>query len=126
MEFNASGLVKHTLALISLKGLTGEEKDLEEVRSNGRAAREPPAAPAAFASTLEVGVASGTVYEVHELSLAMWGSWRPSTARPSPRRWRRSSCLSTAACSVLLGWDDAQVRTARCARRSGRRTQAAG
>ena len=53
MEYNASGLVKDELALISLKGLTGEERDLDEVRANGKAAREPPVAPAAFASTLE-------------------------------------------------------------------------
>ena len=60
MEYNASGLVKNYEALISLKGLTGEETDLREVRANGKAARAPPVAPAPFASTLEAGVASGT------------------------------------------------------------------
>merc|ERR1740130_1023094 len=59
MEFNASGLVKDSQALISLKGLTGKEEYLDEVCKNGKAAREPPVAPAAFASTLEAGVASG-------------------------------------------------------------------
>merc|ERR1719424_2414585 len=59
MEFNASGLVKDDTALISLKGLTGEEDNLDDVRENGKAAREPPVAPALFASTLEAGVASG-------------------------------------------------------------------
>ena len=59
MERNASGLVKRGSALISLKGLTGEETSLKEVRENGKAARAPPVAPAAFTSTLEAGVASG-------------------------------------------------------------------
>ena len=59
MEYNASGLVKDDSALISLKGLTGEETSLSEVRENGKAARAPPVAPAPFASTLEAGVASG-------------------------------------------------------------------
>ena len=59
MECNASGLVKDDLALLSLKGLTGEETSLEQVRTNGKAARAPPVAPAPFASTLEAGVASG-------------------------------------------------------------------
>ena len=59
MELNASGLVKYSKALISLKGLTGEETSLGWVRQNGKAARAPPLAPAAFTSTLEAGVASG-------------------------------------------------------------------
>ena len=59
MERNASGLVKDDMALISLKGLTGEETRLQQVRQNGKAARAPPVAPAPFASTLEAGVASG-------------------------------------------------------------------
>ena len=59
MESKASGLVKDDYALISLKGLTGEETNLEQVRENGRAARAPPVAPAPFASTLEADVASG-------------------------------------------------------------------
>ena len=46
-ERKASGLVKHSFALISLKGLTGEEMSLDEVRWKGKAAREPPMAPAA-------------------------------------------------------------------------------
>ena len=59
MERKASGLVKDQTALISLRGLTGEEEYLAEVRKNGRVARETPVAPTAFASTLEAGVASG-------------------------------------------------------------------
>ena len=59
MERNASGLVKDIRALISLKGLTGEETDLGQVIENGTAARVPPVAPAPFASTLEADVASG-------------------------------------------------------------------
>ena len=39
MEFSASGLVKNSQALISLKGLTGKEEELWEVRENGKAAR---------------------------------------------------------------------------------------
>ena len=54
MEYGASSLVKDETALISLRGLTGEEKDLDEVRKNGKAAREPPVAPAPFALALEV------------------------------------------------------------------------
>ena len=61
MESRASGLVKHDWALISLKGLTGEETNLYEVRINGKAAREPPMAPAAFKAMLEAGVASGAI-----------------------------------------------------------------
>ena len=61
MERKASGLVKDNWALISLKGLTGKEKNLYEVRSHGKAAREPPMAPAAFKAMLEAGVASGAI-----------------------------------------------------------------
>merc|ERR1719183_183174 len=46
-------MVKYTSALISLRKLTGEERDLKEVILNGRGAREP------FATELADGVASG-------------------------------------------------------------------
>ena len=61
MERQTSGLVKNSTALISLKGLTGEERNIWEVRKNGKAAREPPVAPKSFASKLVAGVASATI-----------------------------------------------------------------
>ena len=52
-------MVKDRLALISLRKLTGEERDLGQVIRNGRGAREPPMAPEPFATELADGVASG-------------------------------------------------------------------
>ena len=52
-------MVKHFRALISLRKLTGEERDLDEVMINGSGAREPPMAPEPFATELADGVASG-------------------------------------------------------------------
>jgi hypothetical protein len=104
MEFNASGLVKDFRALISLKGLTGEEEDLDEVRENGRAAREPPAAPAAFASTLEAGVASGATKFTNSGDVGLVATI-----------YGKAFAAEMAAVGALLynglRWDDAQVRT---------------
>ena len=52
-------MVKSSLALISLRKLTGEETDLDDVIRNGSGAREPPMAPEPFATELADGVASG-------------------------------------------------------------------
>ena len=102
MEFNASGLVKDDTALISLKGLTGEEEDLDEVRRNGKAAREPPAAPAAFASTLEAGVASGSTKFTNSGDVGLVATI-----------YGKAFAAEMAAVGALsygaLGWDDAQV-----------------
>ena len=61
MEQRASAMVKHSLCLISLSALTGEEKDWWEVKEKGKGARLPPMSPAAFAAMLEEGVASGEI-----------------------------------------------------------------
>jgi hypothetical protein len=104
MEFNASGLVKDWRALISLKGLTGEEEDLDEVRENGRAAREPPAAPAAFASTLEAGVASGATKFTNSGDVGL-------VATIYGKAFAAEMAAAVALSYARLGWDDAQVRT---------------
>ena len=52
-------MVKDFTALISLRKLTGKDRDLYEVVINGRGAREPPMAPEPFATELADGVASG-------------------------------------------------------------------
>ena len=44
-RYRASGMVKDDYALISLRQLTGEETDLEQVRDDGKGPREPPTAP---------------------------------------------------------------------------------
>eukprot|EP00964_Phaeocystis_antarctica_P027087 scaffold15254_cov73-Phaeocystis_antarctica.AAC.1 len=104
MEFSASGLVKDESALISLKGLTGEEEDLREVRKNGKAAREPPVAPAAFASTLEAGVGSGAIKFTNSgdvgLVATIYGKAFAAEMAAAVELWYGS-----------LGWDDAQVLT---------------
>ena len=61
MERQTSSLVKNSTALISLKGLTGKERNIWEVRKNGKAAREPPVAPKSFTSGLAKGVESETI-----------------------------------------------------------------
>ena len=61
MEFYASGIVKRSDCLISLSKLSGEETELWQVCSNGKAGRAPPMAPTAFAVKLESGVATGEV-----------------------------------------------------------------
>ena len=58
-RYRASGMVKYTTALISLRKLTGEETTLTEVILNGSGARAPPMAPEPFATELADGVASG-------------------------------------------------------------------
>ena len=104
MERKASGLVKDDRALISLKGLTGEETSLLEVRENDRAAREPPMAPAAFASMLEAGVASGAIKFTNR-----------GDVRLVATIYGKAFAAEMAAVVVLsyfsLGWDDAQGRT---------------
>jgi len=102
MERSASGLVKHTAALISLKGLTGEERSLREVYNNGRAARAPPVAPAAFTSTLEAGVASGATKFTNSGDVPLVG-----------RIYGWAFAAEMGAVVALnysdLGWDDAQM-----------------
>jgi len=104
MEYNASGLVKDDTALISLKGLTGEEETLGDVRRNGKAAREPPVAPAAFASTLEAGVASGATKFTNKGDVGLVGKiygWA----------FDAEMAAAVALYYVDLGWDDAQMLT---------------
>ena len=104
MECNASGLVKDDYALISLKGLTGEETDLDEVRENGKAARAPPVAPAPFASTLEADVASGAT------TFTKWGDV-PVVAKIYGWAFAAEMAAVVALFYVSLDWDDAQMRT---------------
>ena len=104
MECNASGLVKDNLALISLKGLTGEETDLDEVRENGKAARAPPVAPAPFASTLEAGVASGATTFTNRGDV-------PVVAKIYGWAFAAEMAAVVALSYMDLGWDDAQMLT---------------
>ena len=104
MEFNASGLVKDHTALISLKGLTGEEKNLDEVRKNGKAAREPPVAPAPFASTLEAGVASGATKFTNSGDVGL-------VAKIYGAAFAAEMAAAIELSYWKLGWDDAQMLT---------------
>jgi hypothetical protein len=104
MECNASGLVKDNMALISLKGLTGEETDLVEVRTNGKAARAPPVAPAPFASTLEADVGSGATTFTNKGDV-------PVVAKIYGWAFAKEMAAVVALYYYELGWDDAQVRT---------------
>ena len=104
MEGNASGLVKDDLALISLKGLTGEETRLAEVRGNGKAARAPPVAPAPFASTLEAGVDSGATTFTNRGDV-------PVVAKIYGWAFAAEMAAVVALSYIGLGWDDAQGRT---------------
>ena len=104
MEFNASGLVKDDSALISLKGLTGEEEDLKQVRKNGKAAREPPVAPAPFASTLEAGVASGATKFTNSGDVGL-------VAKIYGAAFAEEMAAVVALYYPELGWDDAQMLT---------------
>ena len=102
MEYRASSLVKVESALISLKGLTGEEEDLNQVRKNGMAARPPPVAPAEFASTLEAGVASGITKFTNSGDVGLVGKiygWAFAA--------EMAGAVSLSYCG--LGWDDAQM-----------------
>ena len=104
MERNASGLVKDDTALLSLKGLTGEETDLDEVRENGKAARAPPVAPAPFASTLEAGVDSGATTFTNRGDV-------PVVAKIYGWAFAEEMAAVVALYYYELGWDDAQMRT---------------
>ena len=104
MECNASGLVKDEAALISLKGLTGEETSLAEVRKNGKAARAPPVAPAPFASTLEAGVASGATTFTNRGDV-------PVVAKIYGWAFAAEMAAVVALWYQGLGWDDAQMLT---------------
>ena len=87
-------MVKDSRALISLKGLTGKEESLGEVLVYGWAAREPPVAPAAFASTLEAGVASGATKFTNRGDVGLvgkiygWAFAAEMAARARPSRTR--------------------------------------
>ena len=70
-RYRASGMVKDDYALISLRQLTGEEKTLEEVRANGKGAREPPTAPEAFATGLARDLQSGAKGFTHKGDLGL-------------------------------------------------------
>ena len=102
MECNASGLVKDNDALISLKGLTGEETTLGEVRRNGKAARAPPVAPAPFASTLEAGVNSGATTFTKSGDV-------PIVAKIYGWAFAAEMGAVVALNYSDLGWDDAQM-----------------
>ena len=104
MERNASGLVKRSAALISLKGLTGEETSLVEVRRNGKAARAPPVAPAPFASTLEAGVDSGDTTFTNRGDV-------PVVAKIYGWAFAAEMAAVVALSYMDLGWDDAQMLT---------------
>ena len=104
MECNASGLVKDDMALISLKGLTGEETSLDEVRENGKAARAPPVAPAPFASTLEAGVASGATTFTNRGDV-------PVVAKIYGWAFAAEMAAVVELYYFELGWDDAQMLT---------------
>ena len=64
-------MVKDFTALISLRQLTGKETDLEEVRANGRGAREPPTAPEPFATGLARDLQSGAKGFTHKGDLGL-------------------------------------------------------
>ena len=102
MEYRASSLVKDFLALISLKGLTGEEKELWRVRRNGKAAREPPVAPTAFASTLEAGVGSGAIKFTNSGDVGL-------VATIYGKAFAAEMATAVALSYQELGWDDAQM-----------------
>jgi len=102
MERNASGLVKDIRALISLKGLTGEETNLEQVRWNGKAARAPPVPPAPFASTLEADVASGATTFTNKGDV-------PVVAKIYGWAFAAEMAAVVALEYVGLRWDDAQM-----------------
>ena len=104
MERKASGLVKDFRALLSLKGLTGEEAHLDQVNTNGRAAREPPMAPAAFASMLEAGVASGAIKFTNRGDVRL-------VATIYGKAFAAEMAAVVTLSYAVLGWDDAQVRT---------------
>ena len=102
MERNASGLVKDDTALISLKGLTGEETRLYKVRENGKAARAPPVAPAPFASTLEADVASGATTFTNRGDV-------PVVAKIYGWAFAAEMAAVVELWYNALGWDDAQM-----------------
>jgi len=104
MESKASGLVKDDYALISLKGLTGKEKNLDDVRRNGKAAREPPMAPAAFKAMLEAGVASGAIKFTHRGDVG-------TVVTIYGKAFAAEMAAVVSLYYVNLGWDDAQMRT---------------
>ena len=104
MERNASGLVKDDYALISLKGLTGEETDLGQVIENGTAARVPPVAPAPFASTLEADVASGATTFTNRGDV-------PVVAKIYGWAFAEEMAAVVELSYSGLGWNDAQMLT---------------
>ena len=104
MERNASGLVKDDTALVSLKGLTGEETGLAQVRANGKAARAPPVAPAPFASTLEAEVDSGATKFTNRGDV-------PVVAKIYGWAFAAEMAAVVRLDYRGLGWDDAQMLT---------------
>ena len=64
-------MVKDDEALISLRQLTGKETTLNQVRSNGKGAREPPTAPEPFATGLARDLQSGAKGFTHKGDLGL-------------------------------------------------------
>ena len=64
-------MVKDDLALISLRQLTGKETSLDEVRQNGKGARDPPTAPEPFAAGLARDLQSGAKGFTHKGDLGL-------------------------------------------------------
>ena len=87
-----------------MKGLTGKETGLREVRRNGKAARAPPVAPAPFASTLEAGVASGATTFTNRGDV-------PVVAKIYGWAFAAEMAVVVELSYIDLGWDDAQMLT---------------
>ena len=74
------------------------------MRRNGRAAREPPVAPAPFASTLEAGVASGATKFTNSGDVGL-------VAKIYGWAFAAEMAAAVTLYYTDLGWDDAQMLT---------------
>ena len=111
MEIKASGLVKNYRALISLKSLMWARNDLDKMDlgemirsciSVHTGTREPPVAPAAFASTLEAGVASGAIKFTNSGDVGL-------VATIYGKAFAAEMAAAVSLSYHGLGWDDAQM-----------------
>lgn len=75
VEQRLSGFSKHATGLISLSDLTGRERSLEEIlKRDRRLSRLPPLAPDDLFSSLEAGVADGSVHFAEPADLPLVAS----------------------------------------------------
>ncbi len=99
-----STMVKFAVALIDTSKLTGDEKSVFDLITNGKADRSPPIAPDAFRDMLTSGVANGTIKFTNSGDVEV-------VAGIYERAFLDEMSSATELWYSGLGWGDEQIKT---------------